>query len=190
MNMSKSKKKPSGEMSEPVSPTSTQPSTTPTSSTSTPSVVHVTGVSLDTHELSLSFGAEHLLKATVAPSDAANQLVSWSSSNNEVATVRNGRVISNSTAGQTTITVTTDDGSFTDFCVVTVADTDVAVTGVNIPYDNVSVDLGKSVTIAKNIEPSNAKNQSVTWCRSHRPSVRRHASMRNSANRHRPCISR
>lgn len=170
-NKSTSKKKTTSSFSsEHVAPTSSPTSVATTSSpssivstSSNPSVVSVTGVTLDDHELSLSFGSEHTLKATVSPENATNQQVSWSSSNVEIATVRNGRVIANNIPGQATITVTTNDGSHTDTCLVTVADTEVAVTGVNIPYDYVNVELGKSVTIAKNIEPSNAKNQAVSW---------------------------
>ena len=65
-------------------------------------------------------GASETLIAEIAPHNATNINVSWSSDRPEVATVdENGKVtaVANGTA---TITVTTEDGNKTDSCVVTV----------------------------------------------------------------------
>ena len=43
--------------------------------------VAVTGVTLSKSELVLKVGSEYQLKATISPSNAANSLVTWSSSN-------------------------------------------------------------------------------------------------------------
>jgi len=83
--------------------------------------VAVTGVTLDQSVLPLIFGTTETatLTAIVAPSNATNKAVTWSSSNEEVATVDGGNVTAIA-AGTTTITVTTADGGFTDTCAVTV----------------------------------------------------------------------
>lgn len=60
------------------------------------------------------------LTATVAPTDATVQTVTWSSSDDNVATVEDGLVTAIG-AGTATITVTTVDGGFTDTCEVTVS---------------------------------------------------------------------
>ena len=83
------------------------------------SVVAVTGVSLDKSELTMNVGETSTLTATVAPSDAFNKDVTWSSSNEAVATVADGKVTAVA-AGTANITVKTDDGSFTASCAVTV----------------------------------------------------------------------
>ena len=65
-------------------------------------------------------GASETLIAEIAPHNATNINVSWSSDRPEVATVdENGKVtaVANGTAA---ITVTTEDGNKTDSCVVTV----------------------------------------------------------------------
>ena len=80
----------------------------------------VTGVTLDQTSLTLKQGKTATLKATVAPSDAANKAISWSTSNDSVATVDNGKVTAVG-EGNATITVTTEDGGFTATCQVTVA---------------------------------------------------------------------
>lgn len=85
--------------------------------------VAVTGVTLNNTSLSLQAGSSATLIATVAPSDATNKAVSWSSSNSSAASVSNGKVTANA-AGTADITVTTADGSRTAVCRVTVtADT-------------------------------------------------------------------
>ncbi len=81
--------------------------------------IPVTGVSLSLTELSLEKGRTATLTATVAPSDATNKKVTWSSNNTAVATVEEGTVTAVS-GGTATITVTTEDGSHTATCEVTV----------------------------------------------------------------------
>ena len=92
----------------------------PTTPTPTPVVVAVAGVTLDQVTMTLTAeGATGTLVATVAPADATNQSVTWSSSVPAVATVVDG-VVTPLTEGTTTIAVTTVEGSFTDTCEVTV----------------------------------------------------------------------
>lgn len=81
--------------------------------------VDVTGVSLDKATDSVEVGGTTTLTATVAPSDASDKTVSWSSSNTSIATVSNG-VVTGVATGTAVITVTTQDGGFTDTCTVTV----------------------------------------------------------------------
>ncbi|MBN5322961.1 Ig domain-containing protein [Serratia marcescens] len=68
---------------------------------------------------SLAVGADETLTATVAPTDATNKEVSWSTSDAAKATVENGKV-TGVAAGTATITVTTEDGDKTASCAVTV----------------------------------------------------------------------
>ena len=83
--------------------------------------VAVTGVSLNKTSTSLTVGASETLTATVAPANATNQAVTWSSNNTAVASVdQNGKVTAVA-AGTATITVTTADGNKTATCTVTVS---------------------------------------------------------------------
>ena len=89
--------------------------------------VSVTGVTLDKTTLSLVEGGSETLTATVAPDDATNKNVTWSSDNTDVATVADG-VVTAVAPGTATITVTTVDGSLTASCDVTVTDGEVPPT--------------------------------------------------------------
>ena len=82
--------------------------------------VAVTGVDIP-NTASVEVGSTTQLTATISPSNATNQNVSWSSGNTSVATVASDGTITGVSAGTAVITVTTEDGSYTDTCTVTVA---------------------------------------------------------------------
>ena len=93
------------------------------------STVNVTGITLDKTEASMIVGGETLtLTPTVAPGNATDKSVTWSSSNEAVATVSNDGVVTAVAAGTATITVTTTDGAKTATCAVTVAEPTYTVT--------------------------------------------------------------
>ena len=104
------------------------------------------------------------LSYTIMPSDATNKNVTWSSNANTVASVSNGVVTAHST-GQATITVTTEDGGYSDSCIVTVteANTTVSVQGVTLSTNTLSMRVGETASLTANIRPSDATNQNVTW---------------------------
>jgi hypothetical protein len=83
--------------------------------------VAVTGVTLDVTELALEVPATATLTATVAPEEATEKAVVWTSDNEAVATVAEG-VVTAVAEGTATITVTTVDGGFTATCIVTVTE--------------------------------------------------------------------
>lgn len=84
-------------------------------------VVHVTGVSLDQHTATLQPEGTLQLTATITPSDATDKKVTWTSSNESVATVSSTGLVTAVANGEATITVRTRDGRYTDTCVITVS---------------------------------------------------------------------
>ena len=97
-------------------------------------LVSVTEITLDKSELELSLYGDTTLTATVSPSDASNQLVHWSSSDNSVAIVSIDGVVRGLSAGTATITAATIDGSVASTCTVTVTS--------DAPVSHDYVDLG------------------------------------------------
>ena len=81
--------------------------------------IEVEGISLDRTTLTLQEGSSYTLTATITPSDATNKLITWTSDNEDVATVANGKITAKS-SGTATITATTSDGEHTATCEVTV----------------------------------------------------------------------
>ena len=128
-----------------------------------PSGVLVTGVSLNTNATTILQGNTQPLHAIIAPVNATNQNVTWSSSNPAVAIVSANGVVTAASAGTATITVRTADGGFTDSAVVTVSDTHVAVTGVSLNESNFTIFIGGTRTLSATVTPFGATNQNVTW---------------------------
>ena len=92
--------------------------------------VAVTGITLLPAQLDLEVGKQQTLNATIAPSNATNQNITWTSSKESVATVDNSGVVTAIAAGKATITVTTEEGEFTATCVVTVTEPYIPVEGI------------------------------------------------------------
>ncbi|MEM5017005.1 Ig-like domain-containing protein [Metabacillus indicus] len=84
--------------------------------------VPVTGVKINKTEAALTAaGQKTTLSAAVEPSNATNKKVTWSSSDETVATVSASGVVTAVKNGTATITATTEDGQKTAACTVTVA---------------------------------------------------------------------
>lgn len=126
--------------------------------------VLVTGVTLSIDSLSLTEGeAGETLSAVIAPANATNKTVTWSSSDATVATVVNG-VVTPVKAGTATITVTTADGSYTATSTVTVSAPVVNVTGVKLDHKTLELTAGEAdALLMATIEPANATDTDVIW---------------------------
>ena len=85
--------------------------------------VRVTGVKLNVTSKSIAVGESFVLNATVSPSNATMKSVSWSSSDETVATVDADGIVTGLKVGSCKITVATDDGNKTATCDVSVSTT-------------------------------------------------------------------
>ena len=89
--------------------------------------VHVTGVTLNKSETTMLVGGTETLTATVAPANADNKNVTWTTSNASVVTVNSGVVMAVG-EGTATVTVAAADGRYTANCTITVEKADTPVT--------------------------------------------------------------
>ncbi len=83
--------------------------------------ISVAGVALNTSGATLAIGDSQSLIATVAPANASNQSVSWSSSDTAIASVTSAGEVTALAEGSASISVSTVDGGFTDSASITVA---------------------------------------------------------------------
>ena len=120
--------------------------------------VPVTGISLNQSSLTLTKGQSANLVAYVQPSDATDKIVTWVSSDNNVATVdQNGQIVAKA-GGSATITAAC--GGFTVECVVKVV---VLVSSVALDQTSLELAIGESATLVATISPGDATDKSVTW---------------------------
>ncbi len=95
-------------------------------------------IALDNEESDMYIGDVMQLTATVLPDNTTNKVVTWTSSDNEVATVDENGNITAVSIGSATISATTTDGSnLTATCEVTVVQKMVKLTMQNSYYNNV-----------------------------------------------------
>lgn len=82
--------------------------------------ISVTDVKLDMTSVRVEQGATFTIKATVVPSNATNQKVTWSSSDSSIAKVSSSGKVTAVSVGICQITATTADGEFTAVCMIEV----------------------------------------------------------------------
>ncbi|MDB4436237.1 Ig-like domain-containing protein, partial [Akkermansiaceae bacterium] len=80
----------------------------------------VTSVTISPSTATILEGGSVQLTAAVVPEDATDQSVAYSSSDPAVATVDSDGKVTGVSAGSATLTVTTNDGSYTDTCIISV----------------------------------------------------------------------
>lgn len=107
--------------------------------------IAVTGLTVSPSALSLQVGsatnATGKFTATVAPANATNKAVVWSSNKEDVATVSQDGTVTAVGAGTAIISAKTTDGGFERACTVTVAGS-TPTTGITLKYDGKDIPTG------------------------------------------------
>ncbi len=122
---------------------------------------YVTEIALDAVTATLYTNETLQLNATVAPNDATNKSVAWTSSNPTVASVDQNGLVTALSAGSAMITVAAQDGSgIENSCAVTVKQ---HVESVSLDQTAVSLMAGNTQQLTATVLPTSATNKSVSW---------------------------
>lgn len=127
--------------------------------------VKVTGVTVTPTEAIIAVGGKATLSASIAPANATNKNVTWTTSDEKVATVTNG-IVTGVKAGKATITVTTADGGKTATCAVEVKETVTPpepVTEMTILPKTVTLEIGDAPLELSVVSNEEADTKSVNW---------------------------
>ena len=120
--------------------------------------VPATGVTLNETALSLRPTEKATLAATMAPENTTDTLV-WTSSNDAVATVKDGVVTAKS---EGTATITAACGSAKAECVVTVLPP-IPATGVTLDKTALKLYEGDAAKLTATVEPENTTDKTIVW---------------------------
>ncbi|MGM9873481.1 MAG: Ig domain-containing protein [Bacilli bacterium] len=128
-------------------------------------IVNVTGVNLaSVSSDTLTIGDTLQLDATVSPENATDKTVSWTSSNTSVASVSDAGLVTALDVGDTTITVSTTDGEFTDDVLLHVVAPVVHVTGVTLStVSSTGLFVDDTLQLEVTVLPENATDKTVSW---------------------------
>lgn len=126
-------------------------------------VMPVSNISLDISTLSLKTGAEHQLIPTVEP-EGADKTVTWTSSNENVATVDENGIVTAKKAGSAVITVTSNyDPNISRNCNIIVSDPIQKIESIKLKGLPGRIKVGSRFKLTAITSPSNATNKKVTW---------------------------
>lgn len=129
-----------------------------------PEAVAVTGVTLDKEVLSLVVETESTLVATVAPEDAADKTVTWSIADTAIATVDATGKVTAVAVGETELTVTTTDGSFTASCDIIVTAAPVLATGLALNKATMEISTDGKYLLRPVFTPRETTNSDIaSW---------------------------
>ena len=85
----------------------------------TPTVISVSDITLDKTSIIMANGAKDTLSATILPNDATNKEFTWTSSDNNVITVTDGKIVANG-VGNATVKAISVDGNKEASCEIKV----------------------------------------------------------------------
>jgi len=129
-----------------------------------PDPVAVTGVTINPKTLSLTVGENSQATFTIAPSNATNKEVTFSSLNTSVATVTSDGLITAVSEGSTTIRVTTTDGNKTDDLSLTVSPAPVYEPYLNVDFSAFKKNyiFGEALALSSIMAEHRASNGTIT----------------------------
>ncbi|WP_097515959.1 Ig-like domain-containing protein [Escherichia coli] len=125
--------------------------------------IAVQSVTLTPNSTSVEKGNTVSLTANIQPSNATNKAVTWTSKNEDKATVDQSGNVTGVEVGTAIIEVTTEDGGKKATATVEVTSPVVSVTGVEIEPSSTTVEENSTVQLTANVEPAGATNKTVTW---------------------------
>ena len=120
----------------------------------------VESVSLNKTSISLEEGETTSLVATIAPNDADEKTISWSSSNSAIANVDNSGLVKAIGEGEAKITASV--GGKSAYCTVSVSKKVIPVTSIYLSESSISLIKGESKKLIATVSPSNT-TETVAW---------------------------
>ncbi len=124
--------------------------------------VYVTKVELDQTELTLKPQDQVKLTATVTPADADDPSITWSSTNEDVATVDENGLVTAIADGSAYINASNASGSFAR-CHVVVETPYVAIEKIELSQSQAELVRGTDLQLTATVYPENATDKSVYW---------------------------
>ena len=126
----------------------------------TVSPITIESITLSKESLDLFIGQEETILAAILPENATNKELEWTSTNNAVATVNNGRIKALG-EGVTEIICKSKNGEIASKCVIRVKP--IMVESITLSKESLDLFIGQEETILAAVLPENATNKELEW---------------------------
>ena len=127
-----------------------------------PNFVHIDEIKMKTEELNLNKGENGWIGVTYNPSNASNKVLTWKSSNEDVAIVREGNVKAVG-EGTAILTATSEDGGKTASCKVIVTGGKKHLENIALKTTTLEMKPGEGKTIYVEYNPSDVEDKVLYW---------------------------
>ena len=127
-----------------------------------PKFVHIDEIKMKTEELNLNKGENGWIGVTYNPSNASNKVLTWKSSNEDVAIVREGNVKAVG-EGTAILTATSEDGGKTASCKVIVTGGKKHLENIALKTTTLEMKPGEGKTIYVEYNPSDVEDKVLYW---------------------------
>ncbi|MDE5745653.1 MAG: Ig-like domain-containing protein [Paramuribaculum sp.] len=125
-------------------------------------IVYATSITLNKTTLTLTNGATMQLSSSISPADATDKTVTWSSSDEAVATISASGLVTANSVGTATITASTVNG-LKATCAITVVAATVDAAGLTLNLEEAEIIETNTLQLTATVTPADATEKTVTW---------------------------
>lgn len=123
-------------------------------------IIKIENITISEERLDMTIGEEKTLTVNAIPENATIGELTWTSSNENVATVKDG-IVKALQKGETIIKVFDIVNTKENICKVKVMD--VPVTSVSLDETSVNIGVGQKYILLETIKPNDATNKTIKW---------------------------
>ena len=130
----------------------------------TVTAVKPTKIELSSRTLELTVGSEHALEVKITPENAVADDITWYTSDDKVATVKDG-LVKAVAKGDATITVKCNGGELAAVCQVKVTEENTVIkpTAVEVAPETLALKVGEKGSLTVTYTPANAEVTDLVW---------------------------
>ena len=122
--------------------------------------VPVESINLSTHDLVIGINSTFDISCTFYPEDSSNNELIWTSSDDSIVSVNDGRITANDVGTACVYVTSKDNQNIKDSCFVTVI---IPVTGISLSTNECTLNIGSQMQLEMAIFPIDATNKNVIW---------------------------
>ena len=126
-------------------------------------IIEITSITLNYWDAEMLIGESLQLDSDVLPEDATNRSVSWSSSDESIASVSDSGLVTAKKLGTVTITATANDGSDISASCKIMIKQPILVTGISLNKSVAEIKKGNAVTLVAEVTPETATQKTLKW---------------------------